>query len=112
MVGNWKWNLGLGLFAMIITLAFTLLANTFWTAFERSCYSFLLFYLIAFIPRLLLSRLSSSTESDPNSQRESDSQIQPDSQTQGEDISEGDFQPASFSEVDNVGRVVRQWSNE
>ncbi len=99
MVGNWKWNLGLGLFAMLFTMAFTLLTNTFWTAIIRSCYSFLLFYAIAFIPRFLLTSLPSVP-------------AEPDQQMPKEEDSEEDFQPASFSEVDAAGQVVRQWSNE
>lgn len=52
--GNWKWNLTAGLLGLFLTFIFSFIHNTWLTALVRAFYAFVFFYMIAFLPRILL----------------------------------------------------------
>ncbi|WP_338555973.1 hypothetical protein [Paenibacillus sp. KS-LC4] len=55
MIGNWRWNVGLGLTGVILTILFSLGKNAVTVILLRSVYAFIAFVVIAFILRAVLT---------------------------------------------------------
>ncbi|KQO04398.1 hypothetical protein [Paenibacillus sp. Leaf72] len=55
MIGNWRWNVGLGLTGVILTILFSLGKNAVTVMLLRSVYAFIAFVVIAFILRAVLT---------------------------------------------------------
>ncbi|NIK68853.1 MULTISPECIES: hypothetical protein [unclassified Paenibacillus] len=59
MVGNWRWNVGLGIFGAVLTLLFSIGKNPLSVMLMRSMYAFIAFAAIAFVMRFLLALILS-----------------------------------------------------
>ncbi|WP_201000540.1 hypothetical protein [Paenibacillus glycanilyticus] len=55
MVGNWRWNVGLGIVGAVLTLLFSIGKNPLSVMLMRSMYAFIAFVAIAFVMRFLLA---------------------------------------------------------
>jgi hypothetical protein len=55
MVGNWRWNVGLGIFGAVLTLLFSIGKNPLSVMLMRSMYAFIAFVAIAFVLRIALA---------------------------------------------------------
>ncbi|GLX68506.1 hypothetical protein [Paenibacillus glycanilyticus] len=55
MVGNWRWNVGLGIVGAVLTLLFSIGKNPLSVMLMRSMYAFIAFVAIAFVMRIVLS---------------------------------------------------------
>jgi hypothetical protein len=60
MIGNWKWNVALGLTGMVITLLANIGSNLLFTSVLRSLYVFVLLFVFGFVIRLILGRLTAA----------------------------------------------------
>ncbi|MFF2482626.1 hypothetical protein [Paenibacillus sp. NPDC058071] len=54
MIGNWRWNLGLGIVGALLTILFSLGKNPLDVMLLRSLYAFIAFAVIAFVLRFAL----------------------------------------------------------
>ncbi|MEK3722188.1 hypothetical protein [Paenibacillus sp. FSL H8-0034] len=54
MIGTIRWNLLLGAVSFVVTLSTSLINNIWSTALIRSCYSFVLLFLLVFLVRWIL----------------------------------------------------------
>ncbi|SFL45816.1 hypothetical protein SAMN03159341_106160 [Paenibacillus sp. 1_12] len=54
MIGTIRWNLLLGAISFVVTLSTSLINNIWSTALIRSCYSFVLLFLLVFLVRWIL----------------------------------------------------------
>lgn len=57
MLGTWRWNVGFGLFGMILTVAFSISSNLLSVTLIRSVYAFIAFFALAYIVRAVLAIL-------------------------------------------------------
>ncbi|CAM3142669.1 hypothetical protein PALU110988_04665 [Paenibacillus lupini] len=55
MVGNWRWNVGLGIIGAVLTLLFSIGKNPLSVMLMRSMYAFIAFVAIAFVMRIALA---------------------------------------------------------
>jgi len=55
MIGSWRWNVGLGLFGVVLTLLFSLGSNGLEVSALRSVYAFIAFFLLAYLFRMVLA---------------------------------------------------------
>jgi hypothetical protein len=55
MIGNIRWNFGLGIVGFVTTFALSVTMNLFSTTILRSIYGFIAFFLLTFIVRWLLA---------------------------------------------------------
>jgi hypothetical protein len=55
MIGNIRWNIGLGIIGFITTFALSVTMNLFTTTILRSIYGFIAFFLLTFLVRWLLA---------------------------------------------------------
>lgn len=55
MVGNWRWNVGLGIVGAVLTLLFSIGKNPLSVMLMRSMYAFIAFVAIAFVLRIALA---------------------------------------------------------
>lgn len=55
MIGNWRWNVGLGIVGAVLTLLFSIGKNPLSVMLMRSMYAFIAFVAIAFVMRIALA---------------------------------------------------------
>lgn len=107
MLGSWKWNVGLGTFSFFITLAFALIHNTWFTALVRSCWAFVLGFLLAYLLRWILAQGKATSQEIVESETPSSMQV-------ALEGTEDEFQLLQYNhpQADQVTQAVRQWSKE
>ncbi|GGD68175.1 hypothetical protein [Paenibacillus nasutitermitis] len=55
MMGSWRWNVGLGLFGVVLTFLFSLDSNGLGVSAVRSVYAFIAFFVLAYLFRIVLA---------------------------------------------------------
>lgn len=108
MKGSWKWNAGFAFVGSVLTLTLALAQNTLYTSLIRSGGVFLLLFLIAYIPRMVLARVQVVSLGEETDWSEEPAQKR--QQVQDDE----DFEPLTFPSPDvaAVTRTVRQWTKE
>lgn len=116
MKGSWKWNAGFAFVGSVLTLTLALAQNTLYTSLIRSGGVFLLLFLIAYIPRMVLARVQVvPLAEDTGGPEEPEQQPEPKVEQQRQQAKDGeDFEPLTFPSPDvaAVTRTVRQWTKE
>lgn len=72
MYGSWRWNLTFGLVGLVIVFLIGLMNNPWLTSLLRGSYSFILFFLLAYIVRYVAGKLLASPYLPASSAQEMD----------------------------------------
>ncbi|MBP1930802.1 hypothetical protein [Ammoniphilus resinae] len=105
MIGSWKWNTGLGALAFILSFFFSLEHNTYFVSVMRSCYSFIFFFLLGYLPRFLFARFGSPQEPEIEEPMIEEKRVE-------EENPADEFQPMNATDINKASQVIRQWTNE
>lgn len=55
MLGTWRWNIGFGLFGIVLTVVFSISSNPLSVILLRSVYAFIAFFILAYAVRAILA---------------------------------------------------------
>ncbi len=105
MIENWRVNAVLGLLAFIFTFTFSLINNTWITSLFRAGIGFIVFFIFAYILRIVMYQIISKKNADflPKQNREKESSVESVSNTQIEDssIDNQSFQAVTLQSLHN-----------
>lgn len=72
MFGTWRWNAGLGLLGLILTIVFSIGKNPVPVALLRSGYAFIAFFLLAYVLRFVWAMIIKTS----NTQEQQEQQVE------------------------------------
>jgi len=55
MLGTWRWNVGFGIFGLLLTVLFSLGRNPWSVTLFRGMYAFIAFFILAYLVRTILA---------------------------------------------------------